>query len=380
MLEGQVSVTPSSLPLIESSQSLALFAADAPDLWPMSCDPKAAAKASSERDRARENESTHSSTSSSALAAKSAAAAAAAVVAASCAYEGCGGEYGGGSASIEIPGSYVPNTATFQDCKPCPELHAKLIRFESRVAVIRRNEQLVRRIGMVGSDGKTHRFLLQFAIPYWTRTDERTAQLHYLFNKILRSDTMASRSYLNTQPDAVIPIAQRLRMTIETPGRLSLDDVLRQHCESTGQSPESFFTEFHDHIESTLNKDAYEAAGQTEKALMERKARLKAFAAMSSSEERKALLQQAVAIRLTDPESLYHFRRCFADHLAINSLFQHAFSVVPRNPSRMVMSTTNGRVLSPEFRFSYSNQGESVQTRVGITIVCFVRFACCSPF
>ena len=54
---------------------------------------------------------------------------------------GVGGEYGGGSALIEIPGQYCPNTSSSVDIKPCPELHAKLIKFEPFVEVLRRNDQ-----------------------------------------------------------------------------------------------------------------------------------------------------------------------------------------------------------------------------------------------
>jgi len=198
-LEAQVSSTPDSLPLIESSTTLALFSSEAPDLWAGSCDPRQSDSPSLDRERSRETEETlnPSSTSSSAAAATVAAASAALAVANVASVEGVGGHYGGGSAAIEIPGQYVPNRSNAQDSKPNPELHSKLIRFESKLQVLRRNEHLVRRIGMVGSDGKTYRFLLQFAIPYWTRTDERTSQLHYLVDKLLRRSIMSSRNYLS---------------------------------------------------------------------------------------------------------------------------------------------------------------------------------------
>jgi transformation/transcription domain-associated protein len=110
-----------------------------------------------------------STTLSSAAIARKAALNAALAAASAAAREGVGGEYGGGSSSIEIPGQYCPNSSTSADIKPSPELHAKLLRFEPFLEVLRRNDQLVRRVAMVGSDGRIYRFLLQFAIPYWTR-------------------------------------------------------------------------------------------------------------------------------------------------------------------------------------------------------------------
>lgn len=357
MLEEQVSMTPLTLPLIESSQSLALFASESPDLWPMSCDPKAAGLASADKERLRDAEISHSSTSSSALAAKSAAASAAISVAVSCASEGNGGEYGGGSASIEIPGQYVPNSDTFQDSKPCPEVHAKLIRFSSQVSVIRRNEQLVRRVGMVGSDGKTHLFLLQFAIPYWTRTDERTTQIHYLVDKVLRRDIMSSRCHLSTKPTAIIPIAQRLRMTSERTMRVSLDDVLRQYCDRHRYAVDNLANQFHRQVSDMLDAEEYRNTDARKRAALEASCRLKVYKSMATQQLEARMVLNHLTNKLPDAEGLFNFRKAFAGHFAVNSLLQFVFSVVPRNPSRMVFNETNGHVLSPEFRFSYNNQG-----------------------
>lgn len=195
-LETQVACTPSALPMIESSHSLAMFAGDIPDLWPGACDTKHVG-AGSDLWQAKDEEGgrNQSSTSSSAAIARRAALTAALAAANAAAREGVGGEYGGGSAAIEIPGQYCPNSCSSADIKPCPELHSKLAKFEPFVEVLRRNDQLVRRAGMVGSDGRTYRFLLQFAIPYWTRTDERTAQTHYIVDKFLRENYMTGTSF-----------------------------------------------------------------------------------------------------------------------------------------------------------------------------------------
>ena len=82
------------------------------------------------------------------------------------------------SSAIEIPGRY---SASF-DSRPSPELHAKLVRFDSNIDVVERDGQLIRRIGLHGSDGRIYHFALQFAVPFSTRTDERNTQMHYLMN------------------------------------------------------------------------------------------------------------------------------------------------------------------------------------------------------
>ena len=88
---------------------------------------------------------------------------------------------------------------------------------------------------MVGSDGRVYRFLLQFAIPHWTRTDERVAQIHHVLDKILRKQLTSSHQHLSVQPSAVIPVAQRLRMTADAASRLSLEECYRRHCHEKGE-------------------------------------------------------------------------------------------------------------------------------------------------
>ncbi|KAL3925431.1 MAG: hypothetical protein SGILL_000417, partial [Bacillariaceae sp.] len=128
-LEAQVARTPRSLPLMESSSSLAMVYGDMPDLWPGSCDTKYSF--GYERSHEFEDRSRSQATaSSSAATARNAAMNAALAAASAAAKEGVGGDYGGGSAAIEIPGQYCPNSLAWADTKPCPELHAHLVKFE----------------------------------------------------------------------------------------------------------------------------------------------------------------------------------------------------------------------------------------------------------
>eukprot|EP00980_Cylindrotheca_fusiformis_P015838 scaffold4637_cov128-Cylindrotheca_fusiformis.AAC.9 len=357
-LEAQVACTPNSLPLIESSPSLAMFAGDVPDLWPGACDTKYA-NSSTIRHPSEEGGNGHnqSSTSSSAAIARRAAHTAAAAAAAAAAKEGIGGEYGGGSASIEIPGQYCPNSCSSADTKPSPELHSKLMRFKPHVDVLRRNDQLVRRVGMVGSDGRTYNFLLQFAIPYWTRTDERTAQTHYVIDKFLKKNITSARNHLSVQPSAAIPVAQRLRMTLDVDARVALDDVLRtnlgrKHTEVSA-IPAAFLKQVSEGFKDKIGPEM----PQEEKKRMEKEVRLEAFHAICNSGIESCMLRNHIQSVLDGPEPFFHFRRAVAGQLAANSLLQYIFAVAERTPQRFVILQNNGRVLSPDFRVSYTTQG-----------------------
>jgi transformation/transcription domain-associated protein len=358
-LEVQVARTPRSLPLIESSHSLAMFVGEFPDLWPGSCDTRYSSGA--ERSHSDDDPSARlqSSASSSAAIARKAALNAALSAANAAAREGVGGEYGGGAAAIEIPGQYCPNSAASADVKPCPELHAKLVRFEPFVQVLRRNDQLVRRCGMIGSDGRTYRFLLQFAIPYWTRTDERTAQTYYVMDHFLRQNVVSARHYLSVQPTAAIPVAQRLRMTPDPESRLSLDEVFRRSCDADKSKAKPAVTYFVEEITKRLKVVVSPDASEEEKARTEKEVRLKVYREVCETMVDNRMLLRYLQNSQRSPEAFFLFRRAFAVHLASNSLLQYVFSTCERTPQRFVILQCNAQVLSPDFRVSYSNQGES---------------------
>jgi transformation/transcription domain-associated protein len=340
---------------MESSNSLAMVYGDVPDLWPGSCDTKHSS--GFERNHEAEEYSRSQSTaSSSAATARNAALNAALAAASAAAREGVGGDYGGGSAAIEIPGQYCPNSLSWADNKPCAELHAHLVKFEPFVEVVRRNDQLVRRCGMIGSDGRTYRFLLQFAIPHWTRSDERTAQTSYVIDQFIRKNLVARRARLSVQPCAAIPVAQRLRMTPDNEFRLALDEVIQKGMDPEVESSRPTSTVFLDEITSRLKEKVASDSSEEDKTKAEQEVRLDVYQEVCSKVGSRVFLCH-LQKEFESAESFFLFRRSLSVHLSANSLLQYIFSVAERTPQRFVVLLNNGRVMSPDFRVSYSNQG-----------------------
>jgi len=357
LLESRVSSTPHHLPLMQVSPSLSAFSNTTPDLWAGSCDSPGAStpiksRASSEKDSSQ-------NPSSSATAALTAAVTAAKAVASANIHEGGGIGHGGGWVSVEIPGQYAPNVGS--DGKPTPELHTKLVKFESIVEVSRRNDQLVRRIGMMGSDGRIHQFLLQFAIPYWTRTDERTSQLHHLLSRCLRKEAVSSRRNLWLRPTAVIPIAQRLRMTAEEKSHVSLDDIYAKDCQMKGIEYMQLYNAFQIEVKNLANSHGSNLAAVREvdhpsSSSLDKNVRSKAFAKVEKMVS-STILKEYAKNQFGNLEQYFQFQRTFASQTALNSLLQYIFSVNERIPSRFIFDKRSAHVLSPDFRFSYTNQG-----------------------
>jgi transformation/transcription domain-associated protein len=144
-LERSIVSVPSFVALHNLSPLLTVFSCEPPDMWEGACDPRFSTDILN-----TDHLTAPTLPSTSAVAALAAASAASASVAKNAASEGVGGYFGGGSTSVEIPGQYSPYHAI--DSKPQPELHAKLIRFEPTVEIIKLpdDRQLVRRITMMG--------------------------------------------------------------------------------------------------------------------------------------------------------------------------------------------------------------------------------------
>jgi len=209
---------------------------------------------------------------------------------------------------------------------------------------------------MIGSDGRTYKFLLQFAIPYWTRTDERAAQTSYVIDKFLRKNIVSARNHIQIQPTAAIPVAQRLRMTPDPDCRLALDEVWRNHKEEAknGKSVANFFSkELTKRLKDAVSHDA----SDEDKRRAETKVRFEVYQEICSSKVEDRVFLRYLLKVFESPESFFLFRRAFAVQLAANSLLQYVFSVAERTPQRFVFLQSNGKMMSPDFRISYSNQG-----------------------
>ena len=350
-LEHHISLIPNQCYLQETSPSLSWYSAQPCDLWPGACESASLSVSNSQHDyQSSPENSLYDATRLSALAAHKASAEAIVSAAKS---EGLGGHESGGSALVEIPGQYAPTSPNVLDMRPFPELHAKLINFHQTLEVISspfKQDQSVRQITMLGSDGKKYKFSLQLAIPYWTRTDERSAQLQYVINKIVRRDVQTCRRGLSVRPNVVIPVAQRMRMSAHESSYTSLDSVFHHIEGKTACRISSLFDEEMAKRLSSIEKD-----NQNPQVIEE--AKLDVYRHICKEHVSSSNLSKYMMEVITSIEHLMQYKKVFASQLAMNSVIQHAFAVIERTPSRFVFCNRSGRVLCQDFRFQY-NQGE----------------------
>jgi transformation/transcription domain-associated protein len=346
-LEQGISRVPKTSNLQEVSPSLSWFSAQPPDLWAGACESKSLTASNAQHDAySTLDNALFRAKRSSALAATKASSQAVLFAANA---EGLSGHSGGGAAAVEIPGQYAPTSANTVDSRPFPELHAKLARFHQSIKLTSSSSKhYVYQITMIGSDGKAYTFQLQLAIPYWIRTDERSAQVHYVVGKTLRRDFRACRRCLSTRPSVVIPIAQRMRMSAIKSSHDSLDAVF---CHVQGPKTSSLASYF----EETVAERAASRHVDVEESATMNNIKLEVFRDICEALVLPNVLSKYMSEMIASTEHLYRFRQEFASQLAVNSLLQYAFAVVERTPNRFGFCNVTGQILSQDFRSQYNH-------------------------
>ena len=207
---------------------------------------------------------------------------------------------------------------------------------------------------MIGSDGKMYKFLLQLAIPYWIRTDERSAQVNYVIRKTLRRDFRACRRGLTTRPSVVIPVAQRMRMSAIESTHESLESIFR-HVQGpkTSMLP-AYFQEKVAEI-AALRIHALGESGRENETQLLNQAKLDVYHEICRELVLPNVLSRYMYGIFPSVEQLYRFRHVFSSQLAANSLLQYAFAIIERTPNRFVFCNVTGQMITQDFRSQYNH-------------------------
>lgn len=350
-LEQGIPHVPETASLQEVLPSLSWFSSQPPDLWAGACESNYLHISNHQHDAYSSlDNAVFQSRRSSALAAAKASSQAVLIAANT---EGIGGN--SGAAAVEIPGQYAPTSSGILDVRPIPELHAKLIKFHQTLELTTSStKQHVHQITLIGSDGKMYRFLLQLAIPFWMRNDERSAQVNYVIKKFLRRDFRACRRCLTTRPNVVLPIAQRMRMSANQPSHESLDSIFCHVQGSKSNTLPAFFQEQVSKIAAlrilTLGERELDKKIQSLNQI-----KLDAYHDICLRFVIPNIMSKFMSGLIISMEGMYRFRHVFSSQLATNSLIQSSLSIVERTPSRFAFCTTTGQIVPTDFRSQYNH-------------------------
>ena len=249
------------------------------------------------------------------------------------------------SRTIEIPGQYVA------DKEPMTDLHVKLQQFQSDVTVLHRNGFSQRRLTMIGHNGREYSFLVQFAIPYTTRTDERIMQMHLLFNQLFAKFNGTRKRDLTLRIPLVVPITPRVRLMADDKGFVSLGEVYESDCIANGTDIESPLSVYREEM-----KKARDTHGLKDRNVM-LKAQVETYDLICQDHVSDTILTRYLHGVLPTLDHYLQFRHEFTRQLALSCFLQYILAVGERNPHRVAFSRQTGRFLTSEFRPGYNSQG-----------------------
>ncbi|RHY91186.1 hypothetical protein DYB31_015941, partial [Aphanomyces astaci] len=209
------------------------------------------------------------------------------------------------STCVEIPGQYLTNH------EPIKELHARLQYFHSTTDVLLRNGYTQRRVTLGGSNGASYSFLVQYAMTYMTRCDERVMQMHLLMNRLLSRHKETKKRHIVFHVPKVIPLTPRVRLLEDSATNVSLGEIYELECQAQGKDPDfpvklAIFNDICDHHVS------------------------------------ETLLTKYLHRMLPHFDDLFQFRTAFTTHLALSSFLSYAMHVGERTPHKLIFSKQTG--------------------------------------
>eukprot|EP00941_MAST-03F_sp_MAST-3F-sp1_P001871 g1871.t1 len=247
---------------------------------------------------------------------------------------------------IEVPGQYTEDLQ-----EPKAKLHTKLFRFSQTVQVLHRHGFCQRRIGIIGSDGKERCFLVQFAIPHITRTDERMVQFRVILNRLLNKHAETRRRQLSYHINTVIPVTPRVRLVMDDRSHICLESIFSKYMKGDADDVIIKFRKLQQqYAEKSIEDGIVETSDE------ELKRKLRAFRAVCKMVPAN-ILQKFMIRNSKSKDALFTKRTAMAKQLGLINFLCTTLSVGERVPHRIGLLTETGQLCTAEFRPTYNHNG-----------------------
>jgi transformation/transcription domain-associated protein len=222
---------------------------------------------------------------------------------------------------------------------------------------------------MLGSDGQRHFFLVQFATPHSTRSDERVMQLHVMMKRLLEKNYEARRRDMHIHIPLVIPITPRMRLMEDNTSFTSLGELHEIDMQRHGKDPDAAIILFRERITAAIDAESELVRPRVDVLSEQQQQQLTAALKQAELGAKQRALQEIsqtigsdmlarfVSKTMQDSEAVWAFKRAFAQQLAVSSLLCYAFTCGERYPHKLMLDETTARVISHEFRPGYTHQG-----------------------
>merc|ERR1711988_1081424 len=282
-------------------------------------------------------------------------------------------------APVEIPGQYNRNGN-----QPFPNVHVRLLSFDSEIEIFNRQTPFQRRLCMLGSDGRRHHFVVQSANPFMTRSDERMMQMYWFTNRLFEKNHQTMKRDLRVLVPVVVPVTPRLRLIEDEANITSLSEIYEQYCHSNGKDPDEAIMYIRKRLSDGMikirdkhNSQVKEKYGnaltdgtylpQDVQKIQEtmkdalgnaidlnmKEQQEEAYAAIQSTMVPNTVLMKYIDKTLVDPAAIWAFKHSFATQLGMNFLFCFILNIRDRYPQKFLFNRESARICLTEMRPQY---------------------------
>ena len=258
------------------------------------------------------------------------------------------------SEKMEIPGQYVG-----MDSEPTQIQHIKINSINADYEILRRpglSHTHQCRLSILGDDGSSTDFLIQFAVPDITLSDLRMSQMFDLLNSVAASHKMCRQKNITVSIPVVVPITPRIRLLKESKTFVTLSSIYDKFCMRNGRDElEPFFKLQNASIVDTQP----EFLAPVPREVISRKQRIDAFQEIRSKHVPADLLSRFVYSKLQSYESYWHVRKQFTVQTGIIGYLSYLLSMGKQDPHKISINMSSGLIQYADLRPNYQTNAEA---------------------
>lgn len=267
---------------------------------------------------------------------------------------------------VEINDSDVEVFGQYADVskEPSVDKHVKISMFGPEVNFIHGPSYICRGITIIGTDGKYYKYYLETGVKNAVQpAEERLIQLFRLFNYwIFGRNAEATRRRVRLHIPTLVPIGPRTRL-------MSVESKLA----AAGEGLEKYFLEHRRDPDDAImkfriiaNDKLMERSGESMSGVERRSnfsmddlivSRIEAFNEICDKHVPDSCLSDWVESRMSNADSVFSFRKRFAETLGTACVVGHCLGVGARRPQNLMFSWSSGAVSNQHVRMLTSQEG-----------------------
>ncbi|KAH8118563.1 FAT-domain-containing protein [Phellopilus nigrolimitatus] len=250
---------------------------------------------------------------------------------------------------VEVPGQYlelVDNNSQF----------SRIRQFGPKFEICRGQGYCYKRFVIHGHDGVHYTFAVQQPAARWCRREERVMQLFRTFNHALTRRKESRKRNLQFHLPLAVSLNPQVRLFLNDPSYVSLQDIYDQHCEEIGVTREDPALM----VAAKTKEIMSESNTSTSNNLEYNNVRKAVFDEVCKKMVPEDVLSRYMTRTMCSPQELWRMRKAFTLQLAAVSFMTYIVCITSRQPPRFHISRATGQIYMSEILPGVSSQNAQI--------------------